>query len=71
MNDNTIIIGHDSRSPYIAYGDESAYKQNLAFALAVISRSDKKRAEKRIKIIKERYKFPVDEILHCRQEFQV
>jgi len=69
MNDNTITIGNDPSSPYIAYGDESSYKQNLAFAFALVARSNIHRAEKRIKLIKERYKFSADEILHCRVLF--
>jgi hypothetical protein len=69
VGDNTITIGNNPSSPYIAYGDESSYKQNLVFAFAVISRKDVKRAEERIKIIKERYKIPQKEIIHCRVLF--
>ena len=62
--DNTIKIGGDENSPYIAYGDESSYKQNLSYVYVIVPRSKISHAEERIQALKKRYKFPADEPIH-------
>lgn len=63
---DTIIIGNNKESRFMAFGDDSKYQDTLVFAFIFILRSRKEAAEDRLRGLKRLFKIPVETSLHCR-----
>lgn len=66
---NVIKIGGSTDAPYIAAGDESKYGDWLVYAMVYVNRVDLAAIAEKIRIIKYRFRLPVDSPLHCYQLF--
>lgn len=68
-NAKSIHVGLDDESPYFAFGDDSQCGDIVVFAFVIIPRHQITILEKKIEVLKERFKIPKETILHCRVLF--
>jgi len=59
-------VGQNPKAPFCAFGDDSAYKDVLAYAYAVFHRKNISKAKKALNSIKEKFHIPIDVPIHCR-----
>src|SRR5258708_38520719 len=69
MAKKAIEVGSDRTAPGIAFGDDSQYGKFLAFAFVIVPRLRLSYVEACITALKERFRFPAGELLHCRVLF--
>ncbi len=62
-------VGKNPKAPFCAFGDDSAYKDVLAYAYAVFRRKNVSKAKKVLKSIKKNFQIPIDVPIHCRVLF--
>ena len=65
----TVPVGANENAGHIAFGDDSQFKDTLAYAFAIVRRARLRAIEGRIGVLKERFKIPKDVSLHCRVLF--
>ncbi|MGJ4748149.1 hypothetical protein ACQV5M_17450 [Leptospira sp. SA-E8] len=65
----TIIIGNNPDAKYIAFGDDSQYKNILTFAFAILKKEHLAEAISVLEYFRSHYKFPDDVPIHCRVLF--
>ena len=66
---NHIQIGKSSDTRFVAFGDDSQYKDILVFAYVIIARTRLRRVTRDFQKIKEKFKFPENTPIHCRTLF--
>jgi len=59
-------IGRNPKAPFCAFGDDSAYKDVLAYAYVVFHRKNIFKAKNYLKDIKQKFNIPVNVPIHCR-----
>ena len=59
-------VGQNLKAPFCAFGDDSAYKDVLAYAYAVFHRKNISKAKKALNDIKKKFHIPLNVPLHCR-----
>lgn len=70
MHDNRILnTGNDLNSRYLAYGDDSQYKDILAYAFIIVDRHRVNRLADSFVSLKKRFRIPDTVPLHCRVLF--
>ncbi|SRR5581483_6298943 len=65
----TVPVGANENAGYVAFGDDSQFKNTLAYAFAIVRRARLRAIEGRIGVLKERFRIPKDMPLHCRVLF--
>lgn len=65
----TIYVGAGENARYVAFGDDSQFKDTLVYSFIIVRRTRLRAVEARIAILKERFRIPKDGILHCRVLF--
>jgi hypothetical protein len=68
-NNQTIELGAPPNSNFIAFGDDSQYKNTLVFAYVVIHKSKIDKVLKGLERIKKKFRFPPNSQIHCRVLF--
>ncbi len=59
-------VGQNPKAPFCAFGDDSAYKDVLAYAYAIFHRKNIPKAKKALNSIKKKFHIPIDVPIHCR-----
>lgn len=62
----TVPAGANENASYIAFGDDSQFKNTLAYAFVIVRRVRLRAIEGRIGVLKEKFKIPKEVPLHCR-----
>lgn len=64
-----IILGRDKSAPFVAFGDDSQFRNVLVYAFVVVHRPDLPKVAARLTLLKEWLHIPLDVQLHCRVLF--
>ena len=65
----TIPIGTDSHTKFLAFGDDSHFRNILVYAFAIIHRGNLRKAETQIKGLKEKWRIPMSVPIHSYKLF--
>jgi hypothetical protein len=68
-NANILPAGGDASADYLAFGDDSQFGDTLVYAFAIIHRNRAPQVRTRLHELKQRFKIPAGESLHCRVLF--
>ena len=63
---NILPVGSSRAAPYLAFGDDSRFKNTLVFAVVIIPRTRLRQVETRLARLKKEYSIPDHIQLHCR-----
>lgn len=65
----TIQLGNSPIAPYVAFGDDSQFRDYAAFAFVLIPRTRLRFAERKLERLKARFAIPASVTIHCSPLF--
>lgn len=68
-NINTIRVGSNIETPYVAFGDDSQFENVVVYGFVICKRRHLKHINTEVKLLKKRFKIPNDVVLHCKMLF--
>ncbi|MEW6068645.1 MAG: hypothetical protein AB1610_10195 [Nitrospirota bacterium] len=69
-NIETVSVGHGEGTRFLAFGDDSQFMNTVVYAFAIVDRSNHRRADRRIRKIKDKFRIAPDIPIHCRILFR-